>query len=141
EQITKLGKCFVESMNSVKIIILNGTRGGTQFTYDHISREAKCVIDFVRVDQEPYKTTTDIEYKDYRNELETDHMTMSVHTVVETEGKKKKKKKRRTKDEMRILKRLPSTHPFWGVFEQKCEEIMGRFETDEGTTVEQDFDK
>jgi hypothetical protein len=85
----KQGKWFVENMNSVNMLLMNGIKNETQNTYEHQTLESKSVIDFVIVDEKTLEKTTDIEYNDFRLELNTDHVMLSVKTEVKIEQHEK----------------------------------------------------
>ena len=52
-------------MNSVNMIILNGIKSEAKYTYDHPSREATSVVDFIVTDEKAFKTCSDMQYLDY----------------------------------------------------------------------------
>ena len=82
-------------MNSINMVIINGIKKETQNTYEHQTLESKSVIDFVIVDEKTLDKTTDIEYNDFRIELNTDHVMLSVKTEVKMEKLEKTPRKTR----------------------------------------------
>ena len=74
----KQGEIFVESMNSINMVILNGIKSIAQYTYDHPGREARSVIDYIVTSNYMFDQVSDITYVDCRERLETDHKLLYV---------------------------------------------------------------
>ena len=68
------GDWFLTNLNSVDMLILNGLRKIARFTYEHPTREANSVVDFVCVNSLAFDKTSDVSYLDQRLELDTDHL-------------------------------------------------------------------
>ena len=71
---------------------MNGTRKQAKYTYEHMSEERRSVIDLIRTDEETYHNTTDIDYSDLRDDLQTDHINSTNQNEHEQHNKKKKEK-------------------------------------------------
>ena len=90
------GKWFIDSMNSVNMVIMNGIKSRSEYTYDHLGREARSIVDYVVVKEGMMNEVSKLSYVDYRCTLQTDHKMICVqvqHTRVRREEGKDKEEK------------------------------------------------
>jgi len=142
EETNKQGHEFLQAMNSIDMIILNGVRSKAKFTYDHPGREARSIVDYIVVSENMFDIVSDVSYIDCREELETDHILISVeveHTNVTPTKRKKKRKKKQTKPIMELLKKITRKDPFWKCLEGVCERKFKEFTTEKEQPIEEDY--
>jgi hypothetical protein len=96
-EINKQGEWFLTNMNSVDMLVLNGLKERAVCTYEHPSREATSVIDFICVNSGAFEVTSDIIYQDKRLELETDHIMLTIEVEGEV-GKRTEIRKKPCKE-------------------------------------------
>ena len=64
-------------MNNIDMIILNGVKSQAKCAYDHTGREAR--RDYIAVRESMLNKVSTIKYVDCREDLENDHILISVH--------------------------------------------------------------
>ena len=147
KEINKQGEKFIEDMNSTNMIILNGVRHIAKYTYDHVGREAKSVIDYIVVSRDMYTKTSDITYVDCRERVDTDHILLYVdvnvdeQTVLPTQEQKKQihRRKKSKRPVMNALKNITRKDPFWKVLESVCDRNFENFDINRENTVEEAY--
>jgi hypothetical protein len=145
KETNKQGEWFLSCMNQTNMIVLNGLRNRAEITYDHPGREATSVVDFVVVDQTTHQQTSDIIHDDLRYDLDTDHMMLSVKVPIKQKKRPKTKEKPRgnvrPKSEMKILKTVMIQDVFWKVLEKNCLTHVGKYETTENLSLDEEYVK
>ena len=156
KDITTHGAQFVQKMDSVNMIILNGVKTVAQYTYDHPGQEAKSIIDYIAVSRSVYPVVSQIFYDDIREQIETDHIMLYVdvekggepltHPADAGPGRSRKEKRREQKQRkakknkhsaLQKLKQAGVKDPIWKVLEGACERNFQEFTVDNSQTVEQ----
>ena len=95
-EVNTQGMWFISCMNSVNMIILNGIKSEAKYTYDHPSREATSIVDFIVTDEKVLRTCSDMQYFDYRELLDTDHcmITLEIQTKLQPGSNDKHKQQK-----------------------------------------------
>ena len=142
------GKWFVSCMNSINMIILNGVKSKAKHTFDHPGREAASIVDFVVVDEKVFDASSDIQYFDYREALDTDHwmITLGLRVTLQLETNNKTHKRQlptcsKTRKNMDLLKKITMKDTFWDAYEQECEQAARNFEITEENSMNQEYEK
>jgi hypothetical protein len=144
EDTNQQGEWFLSAMNSIDMIVVNGIRSQAKYTYDHPGREAKSIIDFVVVNDKAYEIVSDLEYTDCRENLQTDHILISVQVQHDnnavTRTKKKKPKKKTQKPVMERLKTVTRNDDFWKSLKQVCDQTLTDYSTIPGQSLDEDYE-
>ena len=148
KEVTNEGREFLEKMNSIDMIVINGIKSGAKYTYDHMGKDAKSVIDFIAVSRNMYNKVSEISYEDNRDKLDTDHILIHVDVERDTEltaqthttGRPKPKSKRRKKkSDMNRLKDVRRKDPFWKTLEGVCDKNLQDYTVSKEETVDQAY--
>ena len=142
-EVNTQGKWFIDSMNSVDMVVMNGLRSKAQHTYDHLGKEAHSIVDYVAVKESMMGDISDLTYVDNRCILQTDHLMVCVE-MKHTQGIKTVKKKAKSKAKkplMEFLKIVKRSDPFWKSLEKECDNSLGDFNTIAGETLDKDYER
>lgn len=139
----KQGEWFIDEMNSIDMIVMNGVRSEADYTYNHPGREASSVIDFVVANKSAYDVLSDLSYVDCRDSLQTDHILVTVQlqhteTIARKAGKRGRRKKGK-KPAMEALKTITNKDPFWKSLKIVCDEQLKDFATIPGNSINDDY--
>lgn len=146
KETNKKGEEFVEHMNNVNMIILNGTKSEARYTYDHPGKEARSIIDYIVVSEDIYREVSDITYIDNREKLNTDHILMyvdvkrEVDSTLPTEESTQKTKKKKVKGpQMGVFKNITRKDPIWKVLESVCDKKFENYTIEKEQTVNEAY--
>jgi len=147
----KQGKWFLEEMNSINMVIVNGLQTEAKHTYDTLSREVKSIVDYIAVKESMLEDVSEIMYVDERNDLQTDHMLISMYVDHKEEVKEqgetesaRRRKRRRAKEKarkpaMEFMKIVTRKDPFWDELENQCDNSLRDFVVQGETKIDEDY--
>jgi len=151
KETNKQGKWFLEEMNSINMVIVNGLKTEAKHTYDTLSREAKSIVDYIAVKESMLEEVSEITYIDERNDLQTDHILLSMYfdrkeevkTEIEIESARRRKRRRAKekakKPAMEFMKVVTREDPFWDELENHCDDSLREFVVQGETKIDEDY--